>query len=98
MGIMKLRVIFKVKPMSMYSKETYSLMLDQMLTMELCGISSFASEANIKNAMKRVLGSLIKQNILKSYSNLVLNEQLNVYVTIIDVDDSAFDVVLIYGT
>lgn len=83
--------------MSMYSKETYSLMLDGMLSQELCYTSSAATEANIKNAMKRVLGSLIKQNILKNYSNLVLNEQLNVYVTIIDVDDTSFDIVLIYG-
>lgn len=81
----------------MYSKETYTLMLDQMLTAELYGIASSASEANIKSAMKRVLGSLIKQNILKCYSSLVLDEDLNVHVNIIDVDDSAFDIVLIYG-
>jgi len=83
--------------MSMYSKETYTLMLDQMLTIELCGISSYASEANIKNAMKRVLGILIKQGLLKGYSSLVLDENLNVHVVILDADNSEFDIILIYG-
>jgi hypothetical protein len=81
----------------MYSKETYTLMLDQMLTIELCGISSYASEANIKNAMKRVLGILIKQGLLKSYSSLVLDENLNIHVVILDADNSEFDIILIYG-
>ena len=83
--------------MSMYSKETYALMLDQMLSAELSNVSAYASEANIKNAMKRVLGCLIKQNILKRYSRLVLDENLNVHITIIDVDNSEFDITLYYN-
>lgn len=82
--------------MAMYSKETYRLMLDQMLSCELSYSSSFASEANIKNAMKRVLGLVIKKGILKRYSGLVLDETLNVHITIIDVTDSSFDIVLLY--
>lgn len=83
--------------MGMYSQETFTLMLDQMLSCELSYISSFASEANIKNAMKRVLGLLIKQSILRRYHSLVLDENLNVHITIIDVDDTEFDIVLYYG-
>lgn len=83
--------------MAMYSKETYRLMLDQLLSCELSYSSSFASEANIKNAMKRVLGLMIKKGILKRYSNLVLDETLDVHVTIIDVADASFDIVLLYG-
>lgn len=83
--------------MSMYSKETYTLILDQMLERELLYASSGASEANIKNAMKRVLGEMIKKGILKTYSGLVLDENLNVHFCILDSDNSAFDIVLIYG-
>jgi hypothetical protein len=83
--------------MSLYSKETYTAMLDQMLTFELQGISSFASEVNIKNAMKKNLGTLIKKGILKRYSGLVLDEGLNVHVTILDVENGEFDIILIYG-
>jgi hypothetical protein len=83
--------------MSMYSKETYTLILDQMLERELLYVSSGASEANIKNAMKRVLGEMIKKGILKTYSGLVLDENLNVHFCILDSDNSAFDIVLIYG-
>lgn len=81
----------------MYSKETYASMLDQMLTIELQGIASSASEANIKNAMKRILGGLIKQGIFKSYSICVLDENLNVHVTFVDADNTEFSVVLYYG-
>ena len=83
--------------MSHYDKATYTSLLDQMLSCELSYSSSFASEGNIKSAMKRVLGTLIKKNILKSYSNLVLDENLNVHVVILDTDNSEFDIVLFYG-
>ena len=81
----------------MYSKETYTTMLDQMLSIELSGISTFASEANIKNAMKRVLGCLIKKGLLKRYESLVLDENLNVHLTIVDAVDSEFSIILYYG-
>ena len=83
--------------MSMYSKETYAAMLDQMLTQELMFISTYASEHNIRSAMKRVLGCLIKKGIFKSYSRLVLDENLNVHITFTDVDNSTFDITLYYG-
>ncbi len=81
----------------MYNKETYTQMLDQLLSCELSYVSSYATESNIKNAMKRILGLLIKQHILKRYANLVLDEDLNVHLTIVDVSDAEFDIVLYYG-
>lgn len=83
--------------MSMYSKETFTLMLDQMLSQELSFSSSYATEANIKNSMKRVLGVLIKQSILRGYSSLVLDEYLNVHVVIVDADNTEFSIKLTYG-
>lgn len=83
--------------MSMHSRETYTMMLDQALERELCFISTSASEANIKNAMKRVLGRFIKDGILKRYGSLVLDESLNVHFYIIDADNTEFNIVLIYG-
>jgi hypothetical protein len=83
--------------MSLHSKETYTAMLDQLLSCELSYSSSFATEANIKNAMKRVLGLLIKKNILRRYHSLVLDENLNVHISIVDVECAEFDIVLIYG-
>ena len=81
----------------MYSKETYTQMLDQMLSQELSFISTYASEQNIKSAMKRVLGCLIKKAILKRYSSLVLDGDLNVHLTIVDADNSEFNITLYYG-
>lgn len=83
--------------MSMNSKETYAAMLDQMLTLELSGISTYASEANIRNAMKRILGCLIKRGLFKRYSSCVLDENLNVHVTFTDADNTEFSVTLYYG-
>jgi len=83
--------------MGMYSKETYTAMLDQMLSFELQYDSSFASESNIKNAMKKILGSLIRKGVLKRYSGLVLDESLNVHVTILDAENGEFDIMLVYG-
>ena len=83
--------------MSMHSKETYTALLDQMLSCELSFISSYASEANIRNAMKRVAGLLIKKGVLKQYHSLVLDENLNVHISIVDADNTEFDIVLFYG-
>ena len=84
--------------MSKFGKEAYALMLDQLLSQELMFTSFSATEKNIKSAMVRVLGILIKNNILKRYSNLVLDENLNVHVTIYDaVDGAEFNIVLYYG-
>jgi hypothetical protein len=83
--------------MSMYSKETLTEILDQMLSRELSYSASFASETNIKDAMKRVLGMLIKKCILKRYDSLVLDEDLNVHITVVDAENTVFDIILYYG-
>lgn len=83
--------------MSMYSKETYAQMLDQMLSQELFYSSYSATEENIMVAMKRVLGCLIKKAILKRYSGLQLDSDLNVHVVIVDADDTEFNIILYYG-
>ncbi len=84
--------------MSQFNHETYTSMLDQMLSLELGYSSCSATEKNIKNSMTRVLGLLIKKNILKRYSSLVLDEALNVHVTIYDATDGTeFNIVLYYG-
>lgn len=84
--------------MSLYSKETYRVMLDHLLSEELCFSSEAATESNIKRGMKKVLGGLIKQRILKGYTSLILDESLNVHVTIVDQDSTSFDLVLYYGS
>lgn len=81
----------------MHSRETYISMLDQLLSEELMFSSSCATEKNIKNAMIRVLGLLIKKGLLKRYSSLVLAENLNVHVMILDADNTEFNIVLVYG-
>jgi len=84
--------------MAQFSHSSYQLMLDQMLSAELFYMASAASEKNIKCAMTRVLGCLIKKNILKRYSNLVLDESFNVHVTIYDATDGTeFNITLYYG-
>jgi hypothetical protein len=83
--------------MSLYSRESYTQMLDHLLSEELCFSSEAATESNIKRGMKKVLGGLIKQGILKGYTSLVLSEELNVHVTIIDQSGTVFDLILYYG-
>jgi hypothetical protein len=84
--------------MAMFSHDSYKSMLDQLLEAELLYTSFSASEKNIRCAMIRVLGCLIKKNVLRRYSNLVLDENLNVHVTIYDGSDGTeFNIILIYG-
>lgn len=83
--------------MSDYSKESLRSMLDGMLAAELQFDSIHASESNIRTAMKRVCGCLIKRGILQRYENLVLDENLSIHITVVDVDGSQFDFVLYYG-
>jgi hypothetical protein len=83
--------------MSKYSAETYRQIFDQLLSQELGYTSSCATESNIKNAMKRVLGISIKSGVIKGYAFLVLDEDLNVHFTIIDPDGTEFPIVLYYG-
>lgn len=85
--------------MAQFSHAVYTSMLDQLLEAELYYASTAASERNIRNAMTRVLGTLIKKNIIKRYTSLVLDESLNVHVTIYDASDNTeFNITLIYGT
>jgi hypothetical protein len=72
-------------------------MFDLLLSEELCYEASAATESNIKRAMKLILGRAIKSAVIKSYSNLVLDESLNVHFTIVDVDGDRFELVLYYG-
>lgn len=83
--------------MSNYSRDSYVAMFDQLLSQELCYSSSSASEITIKRAMKRILGLAIRQNLIKKYSNLVLDENLNVHFIIVDSSNSEFDLILYYG-
>lgn len=84
--------------MAQFSHGSYTSMLDQLLSAELFYSASSASEKNIRNAMTRVLGLLIKKNVLRRYANLVLDERLNVHVTIYDGSDGTeFNIVLYYG-
>lgn len=83
--------------MSNYSRDSYVAMFDQLLSQELCYSSSSASEVTIKRAMKRILGLAIRQNLIKKYSNLVLDENLNVHFIIVDASNSEFDLILYYG-
>lgn len=83
--------------MSNFSQRTYEQMYDALLSQELCYCSYAATEANIRNAMKKVLGATIKQRVIKKYSNLVLSEDLNVYFTIVDADGTTFELKLLYG-
>jgi len=83
--------------MASYSRDTYQKMFDQMLSQELSYNSSAATEANIRNAMKRILGTSIKKGLLRGYAFLVLDEQLNVHFIIIGADGTEFDIELEYG-
>ena len=84
--------------MSNYNQQTYIKMYDALLSQELCYESSAATEANIKRAIKRVLGLTIKQKVIKRYSDLVLDEFLSVHFKIVDTDNSEFELKLIYGS
>jgi hypothetical protein len=83
--------------MSNYSAESYTKMFDQLLSEELCYEASAATEANIKRAIKLILGRTIKQNLIRGYSGLVLDESLNVHFTIVDATGDKFDLTLYYG-
>jgi hypothetical protein len=81
----------------MNSKQTYEVMFDLLLSEELSFNSSSATEHNIKTSMKRILGRAIKQGLLRSYSGLVLDEDLNVHFSMVDADKTEFSLILYYG-
>ena len=82
--------------MSNYSAESYQKMFDALLSQELCFSASAATNTNILDSMKRILGRCIKQNFIRCYSNLVLDESLNVHFSFVDADNTAFDLILYY--
>jgi hypothetical protein len=83
--------------MSRYSVETYTLMFDALLSEELSFNSAFASEENIRTAIKRVLGRSIKMDCILGYSDLVIDSQLSVRFTIKDLDGDVIPLTLVYG-
>ena len=80
-----------------YSPESYAKMFDALLEQELCYSSSFASEANIYAAIKRVLGAAIKTNCILIYSDLIVDSLMNVHFTILDPDKDFVQITLFYG-
>jgi hypothetical protein len=83
--------------MASFSKETYQKMFDMLLSQELSYSASFATEQNIKAAMKRILGQAIFSHQIKGYSSLVLDPDLNVHFTLKDVDGDELEIILYYG-
>jgi hypothetical protein len=83
--------------MAKYSKESYTAMFDQLLSQELFFDASAASECNIKRAMKKILGTSIRHGLLKRYDSLVLNENLDVYFSVVDAEGAEFSIILRYG-
>jgi len=84
--------------MSQFSKETYTKMFDLLLSQELAFSASFATEQNIKAAMKRILGQAIFSGQIKGYSSLILDENLNVHFSLKDNDGDVLEITLYYGT
>ena len=83
--------------MSKFSKEVYERIFDNLLSEELSFNSVYASEVNIQNAIKHVLGNAVKSQHIKLYSDLVVHSDLNVSFKIIDPDDDIIPVDLRYG-
>lgn len=84
--------------MARFSRETYIQMFDTLLSEELYFSSTSATEANILAAIKRVLGRSIKTDCILGYSNLWMNENLDVHFKITDSDKDIIQIDLIYGT
>jgi hypothetical protein len=83
--------------MSKFSPETYSRMFNALLSQELMCSSSVASEHNIMSGIKRVLGQAIKNNVIKGYEQLDINNNLDVNFVLHDVDGDVFPITLFYG-
>lgn len=83
--------------MSKFSSEMYAKIFDSLLSAELHFSSSYASEANIQLAIKRVLGNSVKNGHILLYSDLFVDAELNVHFTIKDPDSDIIKINLIYG-
>ena len=80
-----------------FSIETYQRMFDALLSQELMGCPSAASEHNIMAGMKRVLGQSVKKDVIKAYGQLHVDENLDVHVMIYDPDGDVIPLTLFYG-
>lgn len=83
--------------MAKFSKQEYTQMFDSLLSEELYFSSSYASEENIRTAIKRILGRTLKAENILLYSDLWIDESLNVHFSIKDPDGEIIPIVLIYG-
>jgi hypothetical protein len=83
--------------MARFSRDSYNQMYDALLSEELCYNSAFASEENIRTAIKRVLGRSIKMGGILMYSDLVVDSKLDVHFTIKDPDGDFVPIDLVYG-
>jgi hypothetical protein len=83
--------------MAKFSRETYCRIFDELLSEELYFSSSYASEANISSAIKKVLGKALKMNYICLYYDLVIDSELSVHFKIKDPDGDIFNIDLIYG-
>jgi hypothetical protein len=83
--------------MARFNKETYEKIFDQLLSEELYFSSTFASEANIQTAIKKVLGKALKMNYISLYYDLVVDAELNVHFKIKDPDGDLIPITLLYG-
>jgi hypothetical protein len=83
--------------MAKYSKDTYQRMFDQLLSAELSYNSAFASEQNIRAAIKKVLGCAVKTNCILLYYDLTVLPNLDVSFKIVDPDKDIIHITLFYG-
>jgi hypothetical protein len=83
--------------MSNFSRQSYEKLFDALLSQELYYCSYAASESNIRNATKRVLGRAIKDSIILLYSDLQIDDYLNVRFKVTSPEGEVFAIALIYG-
>jgi len=83
--------------MPRFNRQQYCQMFDALLSEELSFAPAYASENHIRDAIKRILGRVLKAGNIKLYSNLRLDEGMNVYFTITDPDGTIVDIKLMYG-
>jgi hypothetical protein len=84
--------------MSSFSRDVYIKIFDQLLSEELHYSSSYASETNIQNAIKHVLGNAVKNHYIRLYSDLSIDSDLNVHFKIVDPDQDVIQIDLKYGS
>lgn len=83
--------------MARFDRRTYCRIFDELLSEELIFSSSYASEATIAAAIKKVLGKALKMNYISLYYDLVIDTELNVHFKIKDPDGDIVLIDLLYG-